>query len=202
MFIFILLALAFFCCGQAFLTTSSSGAGVCLALGQQTRLQKQQKQQKLKRGSCGDSVSTTRLFDKIEEARKTGIFRSDTFDRSRNADLERISDLVPVCMKMGKYALAEALLVECCASSAFLYYDSSTTWQSMSSLADVLDIQGKIDEAEPLFVKCLAWKKKHLGVKDPSTLDTLNRLELLYFRQGKCAEAKALRESFGEVASK
>jgi tetratricopeptide (TPR) repeat protein len=53
--------------------------------------------------------------------------------------------------------------------------------------------QGKYDEAEPLYVECLALRKAILGTSHRNTLISMNNLAGLYRRQGKYDQAKEIR---------
>ena len=49
----------------------------------------------------------------------------------------------------------------------------------MYNFAGLLQDQGKLDEAEPLFRECLAAEKETLGDKHPSTLTSVSALVVL-----------------------
>jgi hypothetical protein len=49
----------------------------------------------------------------------------------------------------------------------------------MSNFAMLLQDQGKVDEAEPVFRECLAAQKETLGDKHPSTLTSVSALVVL-----------------------
>ena len=55
--------------------------------------------------------------------------------------------------------------------------------------------QGKYDQAEPLYVECLALRKAVLGTSHPDTLNSMNGLAGLYESQGKYDEAEKIRAS-------
>ena len=46
----------------------------------------------------------------------------------------------------------------------------------MNSLAGLYEKQGKYDQAEPLYVHCLAKRKQKLGDNHPDTLNSMNSL--------------------------
>jgi tetratricopeptide (TPR) repeat protein len=52
--------------------------------------------------------------------------------------------------------------------------------------------QGKLDEAEKMFMRALQGYEEVLGPKHTSTLDTVNNLGLLYVNQGKLDEAEKM----------
>jgi tetratricopeptide (TPR) repeat protein len=52
--------------------------------------------------------------------------------------------------------------------------------------------EGKMAEAEAMYVRALQGKEKALGAEHTSTLDTVNNLGVLYADQGKMAEAEAM----------
>jgi tetratricopeptide (TPR) repeat protein len=62
----------------------------------------------------------------------------------------------------------------------------------MNRVATLLQQQGKRDEAEPLFRRCLAVREKLLGAEHPSTLISINNLAVLLKQQGKLDEAEPL----------
>ena len=49
----------------------------------------------------------------------------------------------------------------------------------MSNFAGLLQDQGKVDEAEPLYRECLAAQKETLGDKHPDTLTSVSALVVL-----------------------
>ena len=67
------------------------------------------------------------------------------------------------------------------------------TLNSMNGLASLYYSQGKYDEAEPLYVECLALRKAILGTSHPYTLTSMNNLAGLYDSQGKYDQAKEIR---------
>lgn len=75
-----------------------------------------------------------------------------------------------------------------------------------TSLAHLLDDQGKLDEAEPLFREVLSTKRHILGGCHPDTLLSIDKLAHLLRAQGKLNEAESLhrellsirREVFGD----
>ena len=60
------------------------------------------------------------------------------------------------------------------------------------TLAKLYKGQGKYDQAEPLYVECLAAQKEVVGDRHPSTLATLNNLAGLYESRGKYDQAEPL----------
>ena len=52
--------------------------------------------------------------------------------------------------------------------------------------------QGKLAEAEAMYLRALQGYEKALGAEHTSTLDTVNNLGILYADQGKMAEAEAM----------
>lgn len=59
----------------------------------------------------------------------------------------------------------------------------------MNSSADNARIQGKLGEAEEMYLVALERKEKALGPDHPSTLNTVNNLGNLYSEQGKLGKA-------------
>ena len=62
----------------------------------------------------------------------------------------------------------------------------------MSNLAGLLQAQGKLTEAEPLYRRALKGREEVLGPKHPDTLESVNALAYLLRVQGKLTEAEAL----------
>ena len=52
--------------------------------------------------------------------------------------------------------------------------------------------QGKLEEAEPLYVEALDTSRATLGDQHPKTLGSINNLGMLYQAQGKLKEAELL----------
>ena len=72
--------------------------------------------------------------------------------------------------------------------------DRSTRRHSVTvnSLGNLYADQGKLAEAEQMYVRALQGYEKALGPKHTSTLHTVNNLGLLYAKQGKLAEAEQM----------
>ena len=60
------------------------------------------------------------------------------------------------------------------------------------ALARLLLDQGKLGEAEPLFLEAMAACRETLGDRHPGTLGAINNLAILLKRQGRLSEAEAL----------
>jgi tetratricopeptide (TPR) repeat protein len=54
--------------------------------------------------------------------------------------------------------------------------------------------QGKLAEAEQMYLRALAGKEKALGPDHTSTLNTVGNLGGLYYAQGKLAEAEQMHQ--------
>ena len=61
-----------------------------------------------------------------------------------------------------------------------------------TNLARLLQDQGKLSEAEPLFCEALSGRRRTLGGAHPDTLTSANNLALLLSAQGKLSEAEPL----------
>jgi Flp pilus assembly protein TadD len=64
--------------------------------------------------------------------------------------------------------------------------------KSVNNLAGLYELQGKYDQAEPLFVNCLAVRRRVLGDEHPDTLSSINDLAFLYKSQGKYEQAEQM----------
>jgi tetratricopeptide (TPR) repeat protein len=69
---------------------------------------------------------------------------------------------------------------------------SDEVLSALANLGLLYRDQGKLAEAEQMFLRALAGKEKALGPDHPSTLDTVDNLGLLYRDQGKLAEAEQI----------
>jgi Tfp pilus assembly protein PilF len=58
--------------------------------------------------------------------------------------------------------------------------DHTSTLDIVNNLGLLYSDQGKLDEAEQMFIQALARKEKVLGPDHTSTLNTINNLRLLY----------------------
>ncbi len=78
------------------------------------------------------------------------------------------------------------------ASERTLGSEHPSTLVSMNNLASLLQDQGKLAEAEPLFRRALETQQLTLGSEHPDTLTSLSNLASLLQDQGKLAEAEPL----------
>ena len=60
---------------------------------------------------------------------------------------------------------------------------------ALYSLGMLFHDQGKLAEAEAMYIRALQGNEEALGPKHTSTLDTVNNLGNLYKNQGRLAEA-------------
>ena len=67
---------------------------------------------------------------------------------------------------------------------------------SASSFAHLYWNQGRYDEAEELYGRALAGRKKKLGAEHPETLRTVQNLANVYYSQGRYGEAEELYQRF------
>jgi tetratricopeptide (TPR) repeat protein len=63
---------------------------------------------------------------------------------------------------------------------------------ALHTLGILFSDQGKLAEAEAMYIRALQGKEEALGPKHISTLQTVNNLGILYTDQGKLAEAEAI----------
>ena len=63
---------------------------------------------------------------------------------------------------------------------------------TVNNLGNLYANQGKLAEAEAMYIQALQGTEEALGPKHTSTLDTVNNLGALYKNQGKLAEAEAM----------
>ena len=69
----------------------------------------------------------------------------------------------------------------------------------MADLAIELQQVGRHDEAEKLYIECVALHRRVLGPEDPQTLGVVNDLGFLYEKQGRFREAEPLHRSNLEI---
>jgi tetratricopeptide (TPR) repeat protein len=67
-----------------------------------------------------------------------------------------------------------------------------STLDTVNNLGILYKNQGKLAEAEAIYIRALEGYEKALGPDHTSTLDTVNNLGTLYSDQGKLAEAEAM----------
>lgn len=78
------------------------------------------------------------------------------------------------------------------------FSNSTTDDLSISTLSTIDNFgllyrrQGKLQEAEEMYVRALRWKEEAWGAKHISTLSTINNLGLLYKSQGKLKDAEEM----------
>jgi non-specific serine/threonine protein kinase/serine/threonine-protein kinase len=70
--------------------------------------------------------------------------------------------------------------------------EHSSTLTSTGNLGTLLQAQGKLDDAEPLFREALEAQRRTLGDEHPHTLGTINNLGRLFQAQGKLDAAEPL----------
>jgi tetratricopeptide (TPR) repeat protein len=68
--------------------------------------------------------------------------------------------------------------------------DYISTLATVNNLGGLYRNQGKLAEAEQMYVRALAEYEKALGPNHISTLNTVNNLGVLYRDQGKLTEAE------------
>ena len=67
-----------------------------------------------------------------------------------------------------------------------------STLISVHNLAGLLQAQGKLSDAEPLYRRALEGREQQLGADHPSTLTSVHNLAVLLQAQGKLSEAEPL----------
>jgi tetratricopeptide (TPR) repeat protein len=77
--------------------------------------------------------------------------------------------------------------------------DDRETLKSMADLAIELQQLSRHDEAEKLYIECVALHRRVLGPEDPQTLGVVNDLGFLYEKQGRFREAEPLHRSNLEI---
>jgi tetratricopeptide (TPR) repeat protein len=70
--------------------------------------------------------------------------------------------------------------------------DHTSTLDTVHNLGLLYYAQGKLDEAEQMYIRALAGREKALGRDHTSTLDTVNNLGNLYCAQGKLDRAEQI----------
>jgi len=69
------------------------------------------------------------------------------------------------------------------------------------NLAMVLQAQGKLKEAEPLYIEALERRRRTLGDTHPDTLNSINNLASLLHTQGKLSGSATLEGSLVSESS-
>jgi tetratricopeptide (TPR) repeat protein len=97
-------------------------------------------------------------------------------------------------LKAGNYGEGTANLAQEALSMARRTFGDRApqTLMSLSSLAILYNRQGRLNEAEPLFLEALQTARAALGDRHPDTLTTLNNLALVYQNQSRYSEAEPL----------
>ena len=77
-------------------------------------------------------------------------------------------------------------------AKSHLGFDHPSTLTSVNNLGSLLQSQGKLEEAEPLYRRGLESRERVLGEEHPDTLTSVNNLGILLRAQGKLEEAEPL----------
>ena len=80
--------------------------------------------------------------------------------------------------------------------------DHRDTLTSMHNLALMYDEQGRLGEAEKLYVQAIEARKRVLGPEHRDTLISMYNLAIFWDKQGRRSEAMALMESAFEMTTK
>ena len=90
--------------------------------------------------------------------------------------------------------LTQRRLLQHVARQAFFINDAEVDMDRLywefHRLGNLYSDQGKLAEAEEMYLRALEGKEKAFGLDHISTLNTINNLGILYFDQGKLAEAE------------
>ncbi|MCA9284454.1 MAG: serine/threonine protein kinase [Phycisphaerales bacterium] len=98
-----------------------------------------------------------------------------------------------VYRRLGNYPQAEAHLSQAVEiRERLLGSEDPSTLNSSNSLAVLFWDQGRLSDAEPLYLRTLETRRRVLGAEHPDTLGSGNNLALVYWSQGRLAEAAAL----------
>ncbi|MFG0285642.1 MAG: tetratricopeptide repeat protein, partial [Phycisphaerales bacterium JB039] len=98
-----------------------------------------------------------------------------------------------VYRRLGVYREAEAHLSHAVEiRERMLGSEDRNTLSSRNSLAVLFWEQGRLSEAEPLYLQLLKIRGRVLGEEHPDTLGSGNNLALVYWSQGRHADAEAL----------
>jgi hypothetical protein len=117
-------------------------------------------------------------------------------DASHRHPIERFGDVVAhavVGELRDRYALLERALA-ICENAQALGPDYPDTATSLNNLACLLQAQGHLPEARPLFERVLAIHEKALGFDHPQTARSLDNLASLLQQQGNLTGARRLFE--------
>ncbi|KAM0339924.1 hypothetical protein ACHAPU_010757 [Fusarium lateritium] len=105
-----------------------------------------------------------------------------------------LTDVSWYMYRIGDYERAEILAKAAVqATTSILGLDNPKTLHSMGIIAIIYDQQGRLKDAEQLYVETLQATKSILGPDHPSTLATMNNLASLFHSQGRLEEAEKLK---------
>ncbi|KAI0506703.1 hypothetical protein F5B22DRAFT_440722 [Xylaria bambusicola] len=119
------------------------------------------------------------------------VLNKDPEDSLARATVTCVAAKVPSQDEHQFWSFQNRLLshAECCVMR--LDSDDGIEW-AFHSLGNLFRSQGKLAEAEAMYIRALQGYEKAWGPEHPSTLDTVNNLGLLYKDQSKLAKAEAM----------
>ena len=135
-----------------------------------------------------------RQYERVRELRQRvlGADHRDTL-RSMHA-------LASVYTAQGKYALAEALMLQALRGERRVLGENSVDAHiTAGGLASIYLLEGRLAEAEPLTVEAVDFRLRTSGPENPETLIAMNNLAVLYGQEGKHAEAEQLYTKVLEI---
>jgi tetratricopeptide (TPR) repeat protein len=128
--------------------------------------------------------------------------RLETDLRGEPAAQDRLRETIgTVYLNMGLYRLAEELLQQVAADRRrTLGEEHPDTLQSMSELAHLRTVQGRLREAEELDRRILASRRRVSGLERPETLKAMTGLANVVSARGRPQEAETLNRQALEIA--
>ncbi|KAH7012600.1 uncharacterized protein B0I36DRAFT_378335 [Microdochium trichocladiopsis] len=106
--------------------------------------------------------------------------------------VESVASQVPSKREADYWLLQKRLLPHAIRSCSTVQESNVPLDWAFHSLGDLFSDQGKLDEAEKMYLRALDGREKALGPDHTSTLQTVNNLGLLYKNQGKLGEAEKM----------
>ena len=127
----------------------------------------------------------------IEMAKKELLRLAQCGDESELSEFQLSASVM--MLQLGHLVEGEEVARACVELTDRLFgIQDSKALRAASRLGSILQAQGKLSEAEPLYQRALAGREETLGPNHPDTLASVNNLAVLLKAQGKLSEAEPL----------